>query len=795
MPQQHTDSPTRRPRRNAVLAALLSAALLLPLCPPPTMAESPHRKTVHRRYIDCQLLLNEKRLLGWDVSQQAAQIKKARMIGTGGDLAGALALLERAEHDLRSPDVWRGSPKVTRIEGTPRPPGGGQETIAATIEAGILDLGFDSTGRLIRVKLGEENRQSPVAGGFYALDAATGKVGVFSGRVTSIDGGLELSGEIAGTGARLDARFQQQEDWLEVTGTLQDTSGTDRALVLCFKIPFLPQGFSWWDGPEALKGIWPGAGLRQNSAPVLQEKGSTRLVSIYPLACVSNSGDTGLTLATAIDHPAVFRVNYDSGDQSINLYYDFGLTAKTLKFPGAARFRFVIYPLEEPAWGFRSALDTYYRIYPGAFADTVQDPGLWGTVEAAAVLGEEYKKMGFAFLQGENGVPKVGQRLGLVSIRYCRPWSFLIPGATDPGQGLLAGLAADPAKLNLKPSHHLIFGQVSAREMVDGAQLSAIHDHNGEPAGFLDRSLGGVKIILNADPEIKGGRGGRNAARLTLDQAIAPAVSTYKTRGQHRWGLFMDVAGTALRYENFRQEHMAWADYPLTFDEQTKRPVILGLSSACEYLGHVQEWAGRRGGWVGVNTSPHPYNLVFLAPFCDMAGTEHLPGRREMYNRRVLAHHKPIGFRTAESWDVLLKTGLFFGCYPSRIPPGNVRARLDHLERAKPLLPRLVPLIKTLDAAGWEPVTRARTGDPDLLVERFGRFEAPGPVYLTVWNKTASERDVTLRLDEKASHWCGDLPRAAELAGGRKVSTAKEIVRFRLGPDEVAVIRLDAAGQ
>jgi hypothetical protein len=794
MLQQHTPSPSRRPRSGTVLAALfLCTALLLPLCPLPAAADNPHARTVRRRHTDCHLLLTEKRLLGWDVSRQAAKVSEARKIGTGGDLAGALALLEEAEKELLRLDTWRGSPRVVRIVGDARPAGGPEEAPTATVEAGALRLGFDATGRMTGVVLGGRDLASRVAGGFLARDAATGKTGAFSGRVTTTDDGIELSGKIAAVDVGLEARFQRREGRLEVEGVLKETSGADRALVLCFKIPFLSQGFSWEDDPEGGRPIPPGAVILQNSAQVTQDRESTRLVSTLPLACISDQR-AGLTLATAIEHPTVFRINYDGQDQSINLYYDFGLTTKTTKFPGEARFRFVIYPLEEPAWGMRSALDTYYRIYPGAFADVVENPGLWGTVDAAAVLGQTYREMGFVFLQGENGPPKWGKKLGLMSIRYCRPWYFLIPGSTEPQPDQLDALVADPGRLNIKTSHNLIFGPVSAPEMVSAMELSAIHGRGGKPVGLADRTHGGVNIILNPDPEIEGGRGGGNAARLTLTKAIAPAVDTYKAQGQHRWGLFYDVAGTTLRYENFRQDHMAWADFPLTYDEQEKRPVILGLSSACEYLEHVMDWTTRRGGMVGVNTSPHPYNMVFLAPFCHMAGTEHLPGRREMHNRRALAGQRPIGFRTMESWDMLLKVGLFYGCFPSRTPPDRVRTKLEHLLQAKPLITRLVPLIKKLDAAGWEPVTRARTGHRDLLVERFGAF-GDGPVYLTVWNRTPSETEVKLNLDETARRWCGGAPRASELAAGRKVSTATGVVSLRLGADEVAMIRLEKKGE
>jgi len=786
---------TGRPRRTATLAVLITAFLLVPPGQPPAAAETPHAKTAQRRSNDCQLLLTEKRLLGFDVSRASSKVRQARKTGMAGNLAGALRQLDETELELRRCDFpWNGPPGMIMITGTPLPSGyGNEKKKGPSIGAGDLNLHFDDSGQITGMAIGTRELGSGTAGGFYVVDAATGKGGPLLGRITGDETEIRFTGETSAVQATIEATFRRRDNRLEVEGTLRGTAGTDQALVLCFKVPFRGRGFSWWDDADLAVEIPASACVLQNSAPMFLSGATGRLVSTYPLACIGDGRD-GLVLGTAIDHPAAFRLAWDGRDQSLNLCYEFGLTSKTVKFPGEARFRFVIYPLEEPAWGFRSALASYYRIYPRAFTGRAENAGLWGTVNAAAVLGREYKEMGFAYLQGENENPRWGRKLGLWSLRYCRPWSFFVPGAAEPQRGRLTALAEDPLSLNLKPSHRLIFGQVHPRDLVSAVVLSVIHDGRGDPVSVADRIRGGVNYVLNPDPEIEGAADVRNTARITLEEAIEPTVhNRYQAHGQTRWGLFFDVAGTLLKYDNFRQDHMAFADYPLAFDHEEKRPVILGLSSACEYLSQARTFAHNEGGMVGVNTSPHPYNMVFLAPFCDMAGTEHFPGRREMNNRRALAWHKPIGFRTYESWDNLLKVGLFYGVFPSRVPPGKVRTNLDHLRQAKPLLTHLVPLIRDMATAGWEPVTRARTGDPDLLVERFGHFEAQEPVYLTVWNKATSEREVTLRLDKTAGRWCGETPRAAELAGGLEVETAPGVIRFRLGSDQVALIRLDAA--
>lgn len=781
--------PCRRLRRS-LPASVLGLALL---CPVVLSAGdgTAHRKTAFRRNTDCQLLLTEKRLLGWDVSDQAGLLNEARKTGLAGDLATALDLLAKAEEELRHPRKWLGNAGVPRIAALPLDEAVQPEELSFAA-AESLRMGFDGGGRLVTVELAGREEHRGALGGFYALDAKTGKSSSFRGRISGTRNNLDLSGGFEGLEARLEAGITDHGTHLDVQGTLQDTAGRDRAIVLCFKIPC--RAMTWWDDADLAMSIPPGGGILQNSAPLSSASQATRLASIYPLGCIT-AGDKGLAIGTAIDHPAVFRINYDSLDKSLNLYYDFGLTDRASRFPGQARFHFVIYALDEPQWGFRSALDRYYRIFPRAFTGRIAQAGLWGTVEAAEKLGEPYKKMGFSFLQGENGNPTWGKRLGLWSLRYCRPWNFFVPGPTAAAPGGLAGLAATPGTLAVQPSHRLIFGPATEAQLVRGAELSVIHDAAGQPVTGADRVRGGVNYVLNPDPEIAGKAAECNAAQLTIEEAIIPAARNYRNRGQERWGLFFDVAGSLLRYENFRSTHMATADFPLTFDETGKRPVILNISSACEYLAHVRELAAAEGGMVAVNTSPHPYNMVFLSPFCDMAGTEHLPGRREMNNRLALARHRPIGFRTAESWEELLKHGLFYGAFPSRVPPGKVRTRLEHLEQASPLLTRVVPLIRAVSGAGWEPLTRARitgTGGPQLQVERFGSPDR-GPVYFTVWNRSTGPQTVTLELDAAARGWFGGNPRAVELAGHRKVTAGEGRISLLLEGDGVALVRLDEA--
>ena len=68
-------------------------------------------------------------------------------------------------------------------------------------------------------------------------------------------------------------------------------------------------------------------------------------------------------------------------------------------------------------------------------------------------------------------------------------------------------------------------------------------------------------------------------------------------------------------------------------------------------------------------------------------------------------------------------------------------------DRDRPLFKQWIPVISALSAAGWEPVTHARSDDPKVYVERFGK--PSGPLYLTVFNDSQEPR--TAKLTKRAS--------------------------------------------
>jgi hypothetical protein len=159
--------------------------------------------------------------------------------------------------------------------------------------------------------------------------------------------------------------------------------------------------------------------------------------------------------------------------------------------------------------------------------------------------------------------------------------------------------------------------------------------------------------------------------------------------------------------------------------------------------------------------------LPWAAPWCDIPGHEvHWADDRGFHPEpgdyvacgRAMACRRPFVFQVhfdrtdfPREWvEAALRLGVAYGFSPTMgaAQGGTGNAAGDGYwtqpkwyERDRDLHRKYVPVIQALSAAGWEPVTCARSDSPAVYVERFGR---PGaPLYLTIFNDSPSPRTST----------------------------------------------------
>jgi hypothetical protein len=126
--------------------------------------------------------------------------------------------------------------------------------------------------------------------------------------------------------------------------------------------------------------------------------------------------------------------------------------------------------------------------------------------------------------------------------------------------------------------------------------------------------------------------------------------------------------------------------------------------------------------------------------------------------------------------------GMFPGFFSHNASDGHYFMRPELYDRDRALFKKYVPLCKALAQAGWEPLTRARSSDDRVNVERFGRVEK-GPLYLTVFNDSNATRTVEICLDFRAQS-------ARDLVSGRTLRSEDRAIRVTLAGEDVAVVEL-----
>ncbi|MBP6964173.1 MAG: hypothetical protein KBC96_07195 [Armatimonadetes bacterium] len=265
-------------------------------------------------------------------------------------------------------------------------------------------------------------------------------------------------------------------------------------------------------------------------------------------------------------------------------------------------------------------------------------------------------------------------------------------------------------------------------------------------------------------------------------------------------GVYLDTMECYLANLNYRRAHWAYADEPPTFD-CGRMPALHQVYSHVTYARRMADWMHSTGRLVFGNCTPA---TPFAAPYLDVMGTELFwkqggawtPWPDAEFNfARFMSRGKPYcvlqySDLTADEQARYVKRCLFYGVLPSNqaAPSGGwYWADPIVVDRHRPVFKKYLPIIIAIAEAGWQPVTLARTSDPDVWIERFGGGEA---FYLTVFNSSGERRTATITLDPRSG--AGPGAPVEDVLGGRTLrAPAFEV---ELGPEDVAVFRVERSG-
>ncbi len=476
-------------------------------------------------------------------------------------------------------------------------------------------------------------------------------------------------------------------------------------------------------------------------------------MSYYPL-CAVKIDDKGKGLGIDLSLPVVYRLGADS-QQGLIAEFDIATSPFTDKFPDRAFFKLCEFDFK-PEWGMRAALKQYYSIYPEAFKKRVVNEGIWLPFTALRSI-PGWNDFGIAFHETswESSDKKEGRKIssllsdkgtGVLSFQYTEPWDIQLP-----------------IKSKTISYDTLVSEKMILKEHKAYLDNSATKDKNGywqtrrlETPWF---STGwAVSITTNCDPDLYG----FNRYQYILQHEINPA------RKMNVDGIYFDSMEWNWHHDlNYREEHFAFTDYPLTFSKNVARPAIWNFASEFEFMKKIADEMHSQGKLAMGNG--HSWN-PFAAANLDLFGAELSWYSSDDHNidaldfKRAISFQKPIVFLLNEGmndkaftdapykgYEIYFEKMMAYGFFPSFF---SVDASSDpywqdkqKVENGRPFFKKYIPIIKQISAAGWEPVTAASTKSPSVRIERFGHTNN---IFFTVRNNGNQDVScaVTLNLTE-----------------------------------------------
>ena len=593
----------------------------------------------------------------------------------------------------------------------------------------------------------------PLAGngptGFAVVDQAdpARRRQIFSPMEPAGDNPLLYRGISREAGLGIEARFTATPSCIVVDGRVTNLRGGDRALALSFSIPVDAAGWTWDDDIRRSRPIGATGCYERTEAAAC---GSGR-ISVYPVAAVHDAR-RGLALALDPARPAQFQLVYDADRRCLSLNLDLALVPESEPFPNAASFAFRFYPCD-PRWGFRSAFDTYMRLFADAYAVRSRDQGIWMPFSLISKI-EHWQDFGFRYHEGGAPDHAFDRQHGILPFHYTEPFTWWMPMPDEMPRTYEAA--------RTEQQRILREGSGRGREMAAAMEASAMTDADGRWVVSFHKLpwCNGACWALNPNPAQTAQP---NGASVNWNPALCEARHG---SGSLLAGEYIDsVEGYTTPELNFRRDNFRWATAPLTYDPATLKPGLFKGLAVYEYARRLSEDMHRRGKLLFGNGVP--YRFSWLAPLFDIMGTESVwldeqdryapPPDCQMALWRTLSGRKPYlllqntRFKAFDPSMVerYLQYCLFYGLYPSMF---SVDAASDPYwadptlyNRDRDCFRKYQPLIREVGEAGWQPVTRVRSDNPDLYVERFG--DGMGTVLVTLFNPGLEPQRGTLAFE------------------------------------------------
>jgi hypothetical protein len=565
----------------------------------------------------------------------------------------------------------------------------------------------------------------------------------------------------------LQARFSTTaDDCVRVQAELSDraTPPRPRAILLRYALPVALTDWTWhrdWRQDEVVVPDKIYANIDSMSG---------HSVSLYPFSALSKNG-RGLVMGTAFTD-AVLECRRMSSD-GIATEWPIGILPMDGR-NASAQLSFLVFPFEG-RWGFRSAARRYYAMFAEAFRSRTKPEreGLWLWPVAPSQLPDRPEDFGLAFWEAPVGLAakesevRRARELGLYILPYTEAWGMrqAFPAAKSPAElppvaERLKQLEEWAADTESKATWFHAPRHIAARAALNSLPLTPEGEH---PFSVDKYGTWSHWWRTNSDPALPL----PNRASICWEYELAPAMPSAD-------GVYLDSLsyGFAVDFLNVRPEHLAVYRGNLCFDALRARPGIDGMQHQLAFVRWLAERLHAEGKILHGNTFGVSHR--FHAPLIDVFGCEvgSFGSKRKMENidsdsvsglKRFYAYRRPVSnllqegnyntpvpALTQQEITWYIDHQLFYGFFPGvctiggEETPGYANWRRyfrgnSQCDRDRELFKEAVPLIRRLNAAGWQPETGMRSDNPALLIERYGEFAegegtSAGELFFTLRN-------------------------------------------------------------
>ncbi|MHC4206564.1 MAG: hypothetical protein ACYSTT_18080 [Planctomycetota bacterium] len=397
----------------------------------------------------------------------------------------------------------------------------------------------------------------------------------------------------------------------------------------------------------------------------------------------------------------------------------------------------------------------------------------------------DWLDFGFKFKEGTNET-QWDDKNSIITFRYTEPMTWWMSMPKEMPRTLESALTV---------ARRLAVEKADPR--ANALLTSGFHDRTGVFAARLRNTpwCDGAVWSINSMPNIEGDI---TDFKNKWNPELRERLYGPKAKGDLDGEYIDSSEGYVTDELDFRRDHFAAAETPLTFSFDGTKPAIFRGLIVFEYVRAIARDVHAMNKLMMANSTPH--NLCWLMPQLDVIGTEtnwnpngswRPMSDRDMLYKRTLCKGKPYCFlmntRFGEfSYELVekymkrsLAYGMFPGFFSHNASQGHYFSRPELYERDRDLFKKYVPLCKLVAEAGWEPVTLARSIDSHIYVERFG------DKFLTVFNDSSEPRTVSITLER-------DTPKTSrELIHGRTITWRDRRTELTLDSEDTAIIEIN----